>query len=155
MSKSSRSTDDDPATVPHLRLLQLLLGAAVTVSVIHYADNTIRWDDFVPADPDDLTLSFIERWTIPVSWVVFTACAVMGYRAYRQHRWPAAAAWLAAYSGSGLIGIGHYVDIPVSQLSAFQNAHVVVDIVLGALVLAFAVWVALAAPRLPATRTRD
>ena len=129
-------------------MLRSLLSAAVLVSVVHYVDNTVRWDDFIPADPDDLTLSFIERWTIPVAWVAFTACAFAGYRAFRRRRWPQAAAWLGAYSGSGLVGIGHYLDIPPSQLTAFQNAHVMVDIVLGALVLGFAVWIVLRMPEL-------
>lgn len=124
---------------PTLRQLQLLLGAAVVVSVVHYLDNTLRWDDFVAADPDDVTFSFIQRWTIPVAWVAFTACAVVGYRAFAQGRRAAAAPWIGAYSGSGLVGVGHYLDISPSQLSAFQNAHVVADVVLGVLLLGFAI----------------
>ena len=144
---TTRSPED--TKLPSLWMLRALLAAAVPVSIVHYLDNTVRWDDFVPADPDDLTLSFIEQWTIPVSWVLFTMCAVLGYRAFRARRWPQAAAWLGAYSGSGLVGIGHYVDIPPSQLSLFQNIHVIVDIVLGVLILAFAVWIVVSHPRLP------
>lgn len=142
-------TDENTASgaSSRLRMLEALLVAAVAVSIVHYADNTIRWDDFVPADPDDLTLSFIDRWMIPVSWAAFTACAALGYHRYRQGRWPAAAAWLGAYSGSGLVGIAHYLDIPASQLDAFQNGHVIVDILLGVLVLTFAVHLAISPPR--------
>lgn len=137
------------STVPTLERLRALLFTAVAVSIVHYADNTLRWDDFVPADPDDLTFSFIQRWTIPTAWVAFTVCAFLADRAFRQRRWSAAAAWLGAYSGSGLIGFGHYLDISPSQLSGFQNAHVLVDGMLGVLLLGFAIWIVVSIPSLP------
>lgn len=133
---------------PSIRVLQVLLGAAVAVSVVHYVDNTLRWDDFVAADPADRSLSFIARWTIPVAWVAFTACAVMAYRRFQEQRWAPAAAWLGAYSGSGLVGLGHYLDLSPSDLDPFQNAHVMIDIALGAAILVYAVRLSLRAPYL-------
>lgn len=131
---------------PRLSTLQALLGAAVVVSVVHYLDNTVRWDDFLAEDPGDRSLTFITRWMIPTAWLLLTACAVMGYRRFRERRWPQAAAWLGAYSASGLFGLGHYLDLAPSDLSGFQNAHVITDIVLGTAVLAFAVHLALRPP---------
>jgi hypothetical protein len=125
------------------RLLQVILVAAVIESFVHYTDNTLRYDDYVADDPS-LIGSLVTRWVIPVSWVLFTVAAVVGYRRFRQGSWPKAAAWIGAYSTSGLISILHYVDISPSDLSTFQNVFVFLDFILGAFVLTFALWVALA-----------
>ena len=127
------------------RVLRVLLVAAVLESVVHYSDNTLRYDDYTVADPSFLG-GLVKQWVIPVSWVLFTAAAVVGYRRFRQGRWSEAAAWLGAYSVSGLISVLHYTDISVDDLSAFQNTFVFADVVLGTLVLAFAVWLALRGP---------
>jgi hypothetical protein len=131
---------DRPVDRP-TRLLQVLLIAAVVESFVHYADNTAHWDDYVADDPS-FPLSLITRWLVPVSWVLFTVAAVIGYRRFRQGRWRPAAVWLAVYSVSGLMSLAHYVDISLSDLSAFQNTSVFLDVALGVLVLAFAVWTA-------------
>jgi hypothetical protein len=83
---------------------------------------------------------------IPVSWIAFTAMAVIGYRKFRDGPRTHAAAWIGAYSTSGLISLLHYTDISVSDLSAFQNTFVFLDVALGFALLAFALWTALAAP---------
>jgi hypothetical protein len=127
------------------RVLQVLLAVAIVESFIHYTDNTVRYDDYTVSDPS-LLGSLVTRWMIPISWVLFTAAALVGYRRFRQRRWPQAAAWLGAYSASGLISVLHFIDISPSDLSAFQNTFVFLDVILGALVLAFAVWTALWAP---------
>lgn len=124
------------------RVLQVLLIAAVIESFVHYADNTLRYGDYTADDPS-LVGSLVTQWLIPVSWVLFTAAAVIGYRHFRRGNWTKAAAWIGAYSASGLISVLHYVDISPSDLSGFQNTLVFLDVVLGALVLAFALWVAL------------
>jgi hypothetical protein len=127
------------------RLLRVLLAAAIAESFVHYADNTLRYEDYTVDDPSILG-GLVKQWVIPVSWVLFTVAAVIGYRRFRQGRWGEAAAWLGAYSTSGLISVLHYTDISVSDLSAFQNTFVFADVVLGALVLGFALWTALRPP---------
>ena len=127
------------------RFVQVLLVVAVLESLVHYTDNTVRYDDYTVADPS-LLGGLVKRWVIPVSWVLFTAAAVIGYRRLRQGRRSEAAAWLGAYSVSGLISVLHYTDISVDDLSAFQNTFVFADVVLGALVLAVAGWLALRGP---------
>jgi hypothetical protein len=121
--------------------LRVLLGAAIAESFVHYADNTIRYDDYTVADPS-LAGSLVKQWVIPVAWVLFTTAGLVGYRRFRDGRRPEAAAWLAAYSVSGLISVLHYTDISVDDLSAFQNTFVFLDVVLGAAVLGFALWLA-------------
>jgi hypothetical protein len=127
-----------------LTALRVLLTVAVAESFVHYLDNTLRYRDYTGPNPPAVS-SWIARWMIPVSWVLFTAIAVIAYRRFRQGRWSHAAAWLAVYSLSGLVSIGHYAGISVSDLSVFQNVFVFADIAAGVAVLAFAVWTARAA----------
>lgn len=128
-----------------LKLLRVLLGVTIVESFIHYADNTIRYEDYTAENPSVLG-GLVKQWVIPISWVLFTVAAVAGYRALRDGRPQQAAAWLGAYSVSGLISLLHYTDISMSELSVFQNVFVFADVALGAAVLAFAVRLALRPP---------
>ena len=127
------------------RVLQVLLVAAVLESLVHYTDNTLRYDDYTAENPSILG-GRVKQWVIPISWVLFTAAAVTGYRRFRERDWPKAAAWIGAYSASGLISLLHYTDISLDDLSAFQNTFVFADVALGAMVLAFAIWTAVSPP---------
>ncbi|HEY8525288.1 MAG TPA: hypothetical protein VIL48_10005 [Acidimicrobiales bacterium] len=133
-------------------VLRVLVAVTIVESFVHYADNTLRYDDYVVADPT-FPGSLTKQWVIPVSWVLFTAAGIIGYRRFRDGRRPEAAAWIGAYSVSGLISLLHYVDISVSDLSVFQNTFVFLDVLLGVLLLAFALWAAFVAPVPPETET--
>ena len=122
-----------------LTVLRVLLALAIAESFVHYLDNTVQYSDYAGPNPPAPS-SWIAQWMIPVSWVLFTVAAVVGYRRFRDGRWSEAAAYLAIYSVSGLISIGHYVGISIDNLSAFQNTFVFLDITLGTAVLAFALW---------------
>jgi hypothetical protein len=123
------------------KVLLVILAVAIVESFVHYTDNTLRYDDYTADDPS-LIGSLVTQWMIPVSWVLFTAAAVLGYRELRRGNRARAAAWIGAYSASGLISALHYVDISPRELSAFQNTFVFLDIALGTIILAFAVWLA-------------
>ncbi|HEY3833239.1 MAG TPA: hypothetical protein VGO03_13160 [Acidimicrobiia bacterium] len=140
MSSLSSLTASRPRNRP-VTLLRCVLVVAVAESFVHYLDNTLRFSDYTGNDPPAVT-SWISRWMIPVSWVLFTAAAVMGYRHFRQGHFPAAAAYLGVYSLSGLISIGHYLGVSISDLSVFQNVFVFLDIALGVIILVFAIWTA-------------
>jgi hypothetical protein len=133
-----------------LRVLQALLVVTIAESFVHYLDNWVRFDDYGD-DPPWFT-SWIQRWTIPVSWLAFTAAGMAGYRRFVRGDRPYAAAFLGAWSVSGLASALHFVDISPSELSAFQNTFVFADIALGVIVLAFACWTA-AAPTAASLRT--
>jgi uncharacterized membrane protein YhaH (DUF805 family) len=122
-----------------LTVLRVLLAVAIVESFVHYLDNTVRYSDYTGPNPP-APGSWIAQWMIPVSWVLFTAVAVVGYRRFRDRRYSSAAAYLAIYSISGLISIGHYQAISPSDLSGFQNTFVFLDIALGVAILSFAVW---------------
>src|SRR5207302_3228495 len=102
---------------------------------------TVRFSDYTGPNPPAIS-SWITQWMIPVSWVLFTAVGLLGYRRFRQGRLSEAAAYLAIYSVSGLISIGHYAGISIKDLSAFQNTFVFLDIALGVAMLSFAIWTA-------------
>ena len=122
-----------------LTVLRVLLTVGIAESFVHYLDNTVRFSDYTGPNPPAIS-SWITQWMIPVSWVLFTAVGLLGYRRFRQSRLSEAAAYLAIYSVSGLISIGHYVGISINDLSAFQNTFVFLDIALVFAMLSFAAW---------------
>ena len=126
------------------RVLQVLLVVAIAESFVHYLDNWIEWEDYIVPDRSPIG-SWIAQWMIPVSWVLFTIAGIIGYQRFREGRYPQAAAFLGAYSASGLISLLHYVDIDLDDLNAFQNTFVFADVILGTAVLAFAIWTAVRA----------
>ena len=124
-----------------LTVLRVLLVLGIVESFVHYLDNTVHYSDYTGPNPPAPS-SWIAQWMIPVSWFLFTAVAVVGYRRFRDGHFSQAAAYLAIYSVSGLISIGHYQAISFGDLSVFQNTFVFLDITIGAAVLAFAIWTA-------------
>src|ERR671925_1156689 len=124
-----------------LKVLRVLLGFAIVESFVHYLDNTIRYDDYTVDDPSVLG-GLVKQWVIPISWVMFTAAGLFGYKRFKEGQWSQAALWLAVYSVSGLISVLHYTDISMDDLSPFQNTFVFLDIAAGLAILGFALWAA-------------
>lgn len=120
-----------------MRPLRALLIAAVAVSVVHYADNYINFADY--PDASDAPVPAPGRTLIGLSWFMFTAFAIAAYLAFRAGRHRAGAALLAVYSGSGLVGLGHYT-VDMSGQPWWRHAHIVADIACGLALLAFALW---------------
>lgn len=118
-----------------LRRLTLLLAIAVAVSVVHYVDNVVNFDDY----PEPTSGPAPSATLIAVSWFAFTAAAVAGWRWLRDGRVQAAAAALAFYSVSGLVGFGHYTVDGAADMPAWRQAHIVLDIACGIAVVAFAI----------------
>jgi peptidoglycan/LPS O-acetylase OafA/YrhL len=128
------------------RTLRALLAVAIAESLVHYTDNTLRYDDYTVPDPSVLG-SLVKQWVIPVAWVLYTIAAVVGYRHFRNGERAKAAAWIGAYSTSGLISVLHYTDISIDDLSVFQNTFVFLDVLLGLALLGFAVSTAWTTPQ--------
>jgi hypothetical protein len=118
------------------RALVTLLAAAFLVSVVHYADNTINYDDY-PVATSGLNPS---RTVVAVSWFAFTAFGVAGLLLFARGRPRAAGACLALYALSGLVGLGHYTIPGATDMPLWRQTHVVADILCGIAILAFAVW---------------
>ena len=119
-------------------MLTVVLAAAFAVSVVHYADNYLNYSAFPGSD----TLPNPSRTVVLVSWFVFTATGLAGYVMFRRRPSAGALVLLAVYSGSGLVGVGHYAVPGALDMPPLRQAHVISDILLGAAVLAVVVWAA-------------
>lgn len=124
------------------RALWLLLGVAVVVSIVHYSDNVLAYDAYPQPDSGAAP----SRTVIAISWFAFTAFALAGAVLLRRGHAVAAAVCLAAYSGSGLVGLGHYAVEGATGMPWWRQAHIVADILCGAAVLVFALWLARVRP---------
>ena len=117
-----------------LTVVRRVFVVALLLSVVHYIDNTLRYDDYTGGQD-----SFITRPMIPLSWVLFTAAGIAGYRYLKQGNRSRGAALLAVFSVSGLIGIGHFTTVSPSDFSAFQNTFIALDFLAGLGVFVLAV----------------
>ena len=120
---------DELTIVLHVWVTALLL------SVVHYIDNTVRFDDYTKGPKD----GFITQAMIPISWVLFTAAGIEGYRALKAGNRGLGGSLLGVYSVSGLIGIFHYTSVSASDFSAFQNTFIGLDFLAGLVVFVLAV----------------
>lgn len=132
-------------TEPAHAVLVALLGAALLVSIVHYTDNYLGYEHYpqLASGPNPSPS------VILAAWFVFTAFGIAGYLLFRRDRMRAAAACLAVYSVSGLIGFGHYAVPGVGHLAWWRHAHILADVACGVAVLAFAVWLWRRAPSVP------
>ena len=117
-----------------LTRVRSVLVTALLLSVVHYIDNTVRFDDYTGGKK-----GFITQAMIPISWVLFTAAGVAGYRHLKQGNRGLGGSLLGVYSVSGLIGLFHYTTVSPSDFDWFQNTFVVLDFLAGAAVFALAV----------------
>ena len=124
-----------PAGRPELRLLVVLLGLAFVVSVVHYIDNFANYPNY----PKPTSGPAPSRGLIGISWFVFTAVGAAGLLLFMRDRIAPAAACLAAYSVSGLVGLGHYTVAGATDMPWWRQLHVVADIACGIAILVFAV----------------
>lgn len=134
------------------RVLLWLLGIAFVVSVVHYTDNYVNYEDYPQPDPDALLAPSAAQ--VAAGWFLFTAFGVLALWLWFRGRIVGACLALTGYSVSGLIGIGHYTVDGATDMVWWRQAHVVVDILCGVAILGFALWMVLRGPR-PATRSAD
>ncbi len=121
-----------------VRALTTIFALAVIVSIAHYADNSLNFADFEPP-PDYIPSSAA---IVVGFWVVFTAAGLAGYLLFRRRPSDLSLALLAFYSGSGLIGIGHYLVPGAFSMPWWRQLHVIADVACGIAILAFVLWVA-------------
>lgn len=133
-----------------VRALGAIFWIAVAVSVVHYADNYFNYSSF-PQPESGLSPS---RTLVGLAWFGFTAVGLAGYALLRRDGGDSrlALVLLAIYSGSGLVGIGHYTVQGALEMPWWRQAHVVADILCGLAILTLVVVVA-RGRREPATPT--
>jgi hypothetical protein len=133
MSTTTRRRDDV------LRPLLVLMSVAFVVSVVHYIDNTVNYADYPRAEPGS-ALPNPSAVVVGGAWFVFTAFGALGLWLFVRGRITSAAIAIAVYSGSGLVGFGHYAVPGATDMVWWRQAHVIADIVCGLLLFAFALW---------------
>ncbi len=117
-----------------LTMVRRVFVTALSLSVVHYIDNTLRFDDYTGGKD-----GFITQAMIPLSWVLFTIAGVAGYRFLKQGNRSLGGSLLGVYSVSGLIGVGHYTTVSAGDFSAFQNTFIGLDFLAGLAVFILAV----------------
>lgn len=136
----------DPMKRP-TRVLLWLLGVAFVVSVVHYTDNYFNYADYPQAGPDDPPAP--SETLVGVAWFVFTGFGILGLWLWFRGRVAGAALALAGYSGSGLVGFGHYAIAGATDMVWWRQTHVIIDIICGITILGFALWAAIKLPHAP------
>ncbi len=119
-----------------LTLIRRVFVTALLLSVVHYIDNTVRFEDYTGGKASD---GFITQPMIPISWVLFTVAGVTGYRLLKQGNHGLGGSLLGVYSVSGLIGVGHFTTVSPGDFSAFQNTFIALDFLAGLAVFVMAV----------------
>jgi hypothetical protein len=132
-----------------VRILSVILAVAAVVSIIHYTDNYLNYHDF----PQSRTLPNPSAALVLGAWFAFTAAGLVGYVLFRRAPSNLALILLAAYSGSGLVGIGHYLVPGATSMPWWRQAHVCLDITCGIAVFSFALWAARARRHGPVSLT--
>ena len=131
---------------PTFRAVAVLVGIAIAVSIVHYVDNFTAYEAYPQSD----TLPNPSASLIAAGWFVLTPFAILGLVLLGDGRTRAAGISLAVYSGSGLVGIGHYAAGGTGDFPWWRHAHIAADIALGVAILAVAAWLATRAPSRPA-----
>jgi hypothetical protein len=121
-----------------VRILSVIFAVAVVVSIIHYTDNYVNYHDY----PQSRTLPNPSAALVLGAWFAFTAAGLAGYLLFRRSPSNLALILLAAYSGSGLVGIGHYLVPGATSMPWWRQAHVCFDIACGIAMFSFAMWAA-------------
>ncbi|HEV2754944.1 MAG TPA: hypothetical protein VG318_04120 [Actinomycetota bacterium] len=122
------------------RALFRVLLAGIVLTVVHYADNYLYFDEY----PQPASL---RRWQVYTGWIVLTAVGVLGYRLYRSGYTAPAYICLVVYSYTGTSSLGHYLYGSWSEFSVKQHVFILVDGLTGLAVLVFVVWSIFLRPR--------
>jgi hypothetical protein len=115
-------------------LLRAILAFSVLSTALHYSHNFVEIDQY----PDGLVSGEVTQVAILISWPLLTAIGLAGYRLYSLGRYPTAHACLVAYSFTGLITPGHFLD-GSPDIPAFWYATIFTDALAGLAVIVFVV----------------
>jgi hypothetical protein len=118
-----------------MKALPFLVGALLVSTAVHYTDNWLSIDRYAPTTG----LLHDNPGLIPLSWALFAAVGILGYRDYRRAPSMRVHLLLAGFSIAGISTFGH-LFYSGNDFAAWRWVSVLSDGVLGLSVLAFAVW---------------
>jgi hypothetical protein len=118
-----------PSTDRAKKLL-LLIGMNVAASVVHYADNIVRFVSY-PEPP------WLNPARVDVFWFVMTPLGIAAYWLYRRDRLRAAFVASYAYAAMNLLVLGHYLVAPPWRLSPLINLLIVPEATTAVLLILF------------------
>ena len=111
--------------------MRVVFFIAVAVSVVHYTDNSFNYAEYpVPASGPAPSQTLIG-----LAWFAFTAFGIAAYAQFDRGNDRVGALLMAVYSGSGLVGLGHYT-VDMGGQPWWRHAHIVADILCGVALLA-------------------
>lgn len=116
-------------------VLKWILAFAVATTALHFTHNFVEIDRY----PDDLISGKVIQAAILISWPLFTAIALLGYRFYARGNYSPAHAALLSYAFFCLTALGHFLDAS-PDIPAFWFATIFTDALAGLAVLAFVAW---------------
>jgi hypothetical protein len=118
--------------------LLLLLGMTAAASVMHYADNIVRFASY-PEPP------WLDPARVDVFWFVMTPFGVAAWWLYRRGRTRAGIVASYAYAAMNLLVLGHYVVAPPWRLPPLINLFIVLEAAAAGLLLVYTVRLQVAA----------
>ena len=120
------------------RRLAILRGIMVFTTIstlVHYTHNFVEIDQY----PASFIPDIVTQVGVFVTWPLFTAFGVIGYRLYKQGRYRNAHACLLTYSAVGWLTLGHFTagnpDIP-----PFFYATIFTDAIAAAMITGWVWW---------------
>ena len=122
---------------PSSRTVGIAVGAMIVLTLFHFTDNFVNVDEYPRSDWQSET--FIQVGVL-VTWPLFAAFGVLGYRYYRRGNFPLAHAFLFASSFLGLISLGHFSAGSPDDLTTRGLVSVLIDGVAGAMVMGVTLW---------------
>ncbi len=127
-----------------LSILRRLLAFTILSTALHFTHNFVDIDRY----PEALVANELIEVLIPITWPLYTALALLGYRWYARRRpWPARVA-LVAYGLFVMTSLLHFAG-GTPRVAPFWLATIFTDALGGLALIAFVAWSV--RPRLVAT----
>ncbi|MSO41049.1 MAG: hypothetical protein EXQ70_04010 [Solirubrobacterales bacterium] len=115
-----------------LSILKAIVAFSVVSTTLHYTHNFVAIDRY----PADLVPGPVTQVAIIVSWPLFTAIGLYGYRLYSERRYSTAHVCLLVYSMLGITTVGHFLD-GSPDIAAFWYGTIFTDFLAGTALVVF------------------
>lgn len=113
--------------------LKSLLIASIISTAIHLSDNYLYIEKY--PQPESISSS-----SIYLSWIIWTAIALIGYGLYKRDRFWLSYSCLIIYSFCGIDSLGHYLYGAMSEFSVKMHLFIATDGLAGLAILGFVLW---------------